>query len=384
MRGLFMFVLVSGLAGLVMLFAGCSGSGDCGVTPSLKIELSVPFPPQVVPSPEWQNMAYEIDMSEDLRTLGFTLDRLDVLDGADGTSIVTTYRCETLAEQLMYLAPTGGGPAIAALPIWLHFEHGKPVPASLLHRFRFVRISDGAAVTLTGARTTIDTTPVRVIAPPLKGAGLGAFEIGEATTHHFRSLVLSGKVTKSPQRWASDWSLFNSDRRLYSGNGKANTDYAGWGTNYYAVADGTVVEVLDQMPDQKCWPGKITDPDIIANPSGNHVVVDIGQGQFAVYGHCQRNSVAVKVGDRVTTGQVIAKMGNTGMSDCPHLHFQLSNSADVFNAESVPYVIDSYLYIGKADFAAVMSFQGAYTAFDAGVNITNRIFDQGSVVTMGQ
>jgi len=38
----------------------------------------------------------------------------------------------------------------------------------------------------------------------------------------------------------------------------------------------------------------------------------------------------------------------------------------------------------RADFAAVMAYKGAYEPFAVAVNLTNRIFDQGTVVSMGQ
>ncbi len=374
------FTVALFLMGVAILFQACAHS-DAPTRPM--IEASVPFAPQLVQSAEWQNLAYEINLSVDLRAQGYTLDRLDVLDGADPSKVVASFRCETLERQLVYLNPSDGGSAITAVGVWIHLEQGNGVPASLVHHFRFLRNGSEEVMTLTGARTPVDLAPVRVIAPPLKGVGLGAFEIGEATTHHFLSLVLFGRASRNPQRWASDWSLLTTDGRLYTGTGKENADYPGWGTNYYAVADGTVVEAVDILPDQACWPGKITDPLILANPAGNHVVVDIGQGHFAVYGHCQSKSVGVKAGDRVTVGQVLAKMGNTGMSDCPHLHFQISNAKDVFNADSVPYVVDKYVYLGRADYTSVMAYKGAYEAFDTPRSLSARIFDQGTVVSMG-
>jgi hypothetical protein len=55
----------------------------------------------------------------------------------------------------------------------------------------------------------------------------------------------------------------------------------------------------------------------------NYVLIDHGNGIFSQYVHLQRNSVPVKVGDLVKTGQVIGLSGKTGWSQGPHLHFQL-------------------------------------------------------------
>ena len=58
---------------------------------------------------------------------------------------------------------------------------------------------------------------------------------------------------------------------------------------------------------------------------GNVVVIDHGDGYSTLYAHMQENSVEVKVGDFVSRGQFIGKVGNTGdvINGCIHLHFEV-------------------------------------------------------------
>ncbi len=54
---------------------------------------------------------------------------------------------------------------------------------------------------------------------------------------------------------------------------------------------------------------------------GNFVAVDHGHGYETHYAHCSK--MLVRTGQQVSKGQIIAKVGNTGYSTGPHLHFEV-------------------------------------------------------------
>lgn len=61
---------------------------------------------------------------------------------------------------------------------------------------------------------------------------------------------------------------------------------------------------------------------------GNYIIIDHGDGYTSLYGHC--SELLVSTGQRVSRGQIIARVGSTGWSTGPHLHFEVR-----YNGETV-------------------------------------------------
>jgi murein DD-endopeptidase MepM/ murein hydrolase activator NlpD len=78
----------------------------------------------------------------------------------------------------------------------------------------------------------------------------------------------------------------------------------------------------------------------------------LGPNVVALYEHLQPGSLTVKVGDAVKAGAPLAKIGNTGRSEGPHLHFGLLNKPDILAGRSLPFVFDSFTLAGAVDLDA--------------------------------
>ena len=132
------------------------------------------------------------------------------------------------------------------------------------------------------------------------------------------------------------------DGRTLRGDPLKNESDRAFGANVLAVADGTIVSIVDGIPENVPDPVKRAVPITPETLGGNYILLDLGDDVFAFYGHLQPGSLKVGKGDRVRRGQVLALVGNTGNSTEPHLHFHLADRASAFDAEGIPYVYSSF------------------------------------------
>ncbi len=112
-----------------------------------------------------------------------------------------------------------------------------------------------------------------------------------------------------------------------------------------AVADGTVVKVVDGLPEQV--PGVFPENISPKDADGNSVILDLGDGNYARYAHFQPGSIRVKEGERVKRGDVLTLVGNSGNSVAPHLHFQVMGGPQSLASNGLPYEVDSSTIPGR-------------------------------------
>ena len=112
-------------------------------------------------------------------------------------------------------------------------------------------------------------------------------------------------------------------RQIAQGNAASVEDFYSWGEPVLAPADGAVVSVVSDRPDN---PLGTKDEE---QPGGNYVVIKVADSRFVFLAHMQRGSVSVKVGDTVRRGQQLGRCGNSGNSDFPHIHLHVQDSMEL-------------------------------------------------------
>jgi len=120
-----------------------------------------------------------------------------------------------------------------------------------------------------------------------------------------------------PLRFATDFAVVTNGT-VFATDGKTNADYYCFGRPILAPGAGRVVGVLDSFPENPPW-----QPPRGYRGPGNHVVIDHRNGEYSVLAHLRAGTVAVPVGQDVAAGDRIGECGNNGLSQIPHLHYQL-------------------------------------------------------------
>lgn len=103
-----------------------------------------------------------------------------------------------------------------------------------------------------------------------------------------------------------------------------------WGRNHNGIDIGA-----DMGADVYAADGGVVTYADVCQGYGNYIIIDHQNGYQTAYGHL--NEILVTNGEAVTQGQLIGKVGNTGNSTGPHLHFEIK--ADGSFLDPLEYVV---------------------------------------------
>jgi murein DD-endopeptidase MepM/ murein hydrolase activator NlpD len=156
-----------------------------------------------------------------------------------------------------------------------------------------------------------------------------------------------------PEEFALDIAKIGESGLTHKGNGTRFDDYYAYGADVLAAADGRVTGIANDQPE---------DPSAMQRPNetqeayfarlqkeqaerlakgltaiaGNYVMIDHGKYEYSLYAHLQPGSVRVHVGDQMKAGDVIGKLGSSGNSTEPHLHFQICDKPNPLMCAGIP------------------------------------------------
>jgi murein DD-endopeptidase MepM/ murein hydrolase activator NlpD len=156
-----------------------------------------------------------------------------------------------------------------------------------------------------------------------------------------------------PEEFALDIAKVGESGLSHKGDGTRFDDYYAYGADVLAAADGRVISAANDQPE---------DPSAMQRPNetqeayfarlqkeqgerlakgltaitGNYVMIDHGKDEYSLYAHLQPGSVRVHVGDQVKAGDAIGKLGSSGNSTEPHLHFHVCDKPDPLMCAGIP------------------------------------------------
>lgn len=130
------------------------------------------------------------------------------------------------------------------------------------------------------------------------------------------------------------------------------------GVDVLAAADGTVAAVRDAMPDRSV---RETGPAAVAGTEcGNGVRITHNDGWETQYCHMAEGSVRVSPGQTVAAGEGIGRVGLSGQTEFPHLHFTVRRGGEVtdpFSTDGGYHLCDQGQSIWAPDVLAQLGYR---------------------------
>jgi hypothetical protein len=316
------------------------------VVPS--VELAVPYAPVTFRQADQHVLVHELHITN-FQSVDVVLTAVRI--NAPKT-MVAEYRGGELEQRLVrpglrhdHATPHIVGPGMrAVLNVWLPIADGAFPPPSVTHTVELeVQRATGAIRTsVQGAPASVSFKAGVTLDAPLRGGSwVAIYDPLLKGGHRTAIYTLSGRA-RIPGRFAIDFITLPPGGALPRGGGPRPADANGFGSEVLAVADAVVATAVDGIADY------LPQPVAAEIASGNYVTLDLGGGRFAFYEHLQQGSVAVKAGQRVRRGDVLARLGASGSTSIgAHLHFHVADANAPLEAEGMPFVFRNFTVLGE-------------------------------------
>jgi murein DD-endopeptidase len=319
------------------------------------VDLSVPFNPVSFDQSGDSELVYELHVTN-FQAVDVVLTAVRVKTPLNLNGIPTPprtiaeYRDAELNRRLVrpglrndHATPQIIGPGMrAVVNMWIRLPF--PFLPSVIHDVEMdvQRPSGAVHVVIEGGASPVRLPDPIVLDPPLRrGPWVAIYDPLLKGGHRTAIYTVDGRA-RIPGRFAIDFIALPAFGALAPDPAARPADGNGFGTEVIAVADGTIAAAVDDTPDRTPKP---VPPE---SASGNYVALDLGGGRFAFYEHLQQGSIVVAAGQRVTRGQVIAKLGSSGSTSIgPHLHFHVADTNSLLASEGVAFVFTQFVALGE-------------------------------------
>ena len=329
-----------------------------------RVEVVCPMSPIPVRMNSQQVLVYELHVTN-FDTVPLTLKQLEVFGDNERAPLLALADDKLTKDMIRVGAPMNMGSAgdsamappakdartidpgaRAVIYMWIELSASQVPPSTLAHRMVFSTTAlDGKSTDaiLENLAVPVSHDPVLTLSPPFHGGTWLAGDGAANTTNHRRSIFAIDGRLYSPERFAIDWLKVgpNGDSR-HDGSSR-NDNWWGWGEPVLAVADGEIIEVVDDYPDNT---PRVLPPVTLDNIGGNHVILKIAANRYVTYAHLQHGSIRVHVHDHVHTGDPLGLLGNSGNTTGAHLHMQVTDGNSLLQSEGVPFEFAGFTYLG--------------------------------------
>ncbi len=129
-----------------------------------------------------------------------------------------------------------------------------------------------------------------------------------------------------PQRYAYDFEI-RKNNLPYHDDYKILKNYYCYLDNIICPCSGFVIDLQNNQPNTKVYKNRPITNDI-SDARGNYITIKHPHGEYSTICHFEKGSISVEIGDLVEAGQILGKVGNSGNTQGPHIHFQVQNGPD--------------------------------------------------------
>jgi len=350
-----MLIKTGFLINLLFVFAIChsqNSSRDSLILIQPSFEINVSIPPAPVKITGRQQIFYELKVSN-FSQKSLAIKKIEVLDAKDSSRLFVFETPEILRRFYKPGVGTEEKDTSTVDPgsfgiVYVELVVSKtPIPAFLYHRItcQVVGANEEEQFFVNGPKTkVVSRSPVKLQAPLKKGPWAAVYEPTWVRGHRRVIYTVDG-IARIPGRFAIDFIKLDDSGRFAFKDDNIIKNWYGYNVEVFAVADGVISSTRDDFSESPTLSDQVKYDSRLA--TGNYISIKISNGQYAFYEHLKPGSILVKPGQRVKKGEVIARVGFTGQSTGPHLHFHLSNRDSPLGAEGLPFVFENFSLLGS-------------------------------------